>query len=125
GNVVLKTAEGTALGVVGLIKQAIDSSPLPERIGALLMKPTLLGLRRVLDYAEYGGAPPLGVDGVGIVAHGRSDERAIANALSAAQATVEHQLTCVLQEAIERAGAWLPVRTGTKGKGATEAPISD
>lgn len=112
GNVVLKTAEGTALGVVGLIKQAIDASPLPERVGALLMKPTLLGLRRMLDYAEYGGAPLLGVRGVGIVAHGRSDAHAISNALGAALATVQQDVVVALAKAVEQAGTWLPKRTG-------------
>ncbi len=125
GNIVLKTAEGTALGVVGLIKQAIERSPLPERVGALLMKPTLLGLRKVVDYAEYGGAPLLGVDGVGIVAHGRSDARAIFNALRAALTTVEARLQSELGQSIGRAAAWLPNRTGKKGKGATSEPISD
>jgi glycerol-3-phosphate acyltransferase PlsX len=125
GNVVLKTAEGTALGVVGLIKQAIDKSPLPERVGALLMKPTLLGLRKVLDYAEYGGAPLLGVAGVGIVAHGRSDAQAIFSALHAAHTTVEARLQSELARSVERAGQWLPKRGGRKGMGATEEPLSD
>lgn len=125
GNIVLKTAEGTALGVVGLIKHAIERSPLPERVGAMLMKPTLLGLRKVVDWAEYGGAPLLGVNGVGIVAHGRSDAHAIFNALRAAQTTVEAHLQAELGQAIDRAAAWLPNRTGKKGKGATEEPFSD
>ena len=112
GNVVLKTAEGTAMGVVGLIKQAIDQSPLPERVGALLMKPTLMGLRKMVDWAEYGGAPLLGVDGVAIVAHGRSDARALANALGAAATTVEQGLLPELSAALRRAASWLPVRDG-------------
>ncbi len=112
GNVVLKTAEGTAMGVVGLIKQAIARSPLPERIGALLMKPTLLGLRKVLDWAEYGGAPLLGVNGVVIVAHGRSDARAVDNALRAACTTVELGLLPALEDALRRAASWIPARDG-------------
>ncbi len=112
GNVVLKTAEGTALGVVGLIKQAIEHSPLPERVGALLMKPTLMGLRKMVDWAEYGGAPLLGVDGVAIVAHGRSDARALTNALGAAATTVELGLLPELQAALLRAASWLPARDG-------------
>lgn len=125
GNVALKTAEGTAMGVVGLIKQAIAASPLPERLGALLLRPTLLGLRKVVDYAEHGGAPLLGVNGVGIVAHGRSDARAIHSALTAATVVAEHQLPTALAEAMTRAGAWLPARGAGRGKGATAEPLSD
>ena len=125
GNVVLKTAEGTALGVVGMIKQAIDAARLPERLGALLLKPTLLGLKKVVDYAEYGGAPLLGTEGISIVAHGRSDARAIANALAAALATHEHRLTDGIRAAIHRSSAWLPTRNVKKGKGTAAEPVPD
>lgn len=110
GNVVLKTSEGTAMALAGMIRSAIEKSGLSEKIGALLLKPTLAGLRKVVDYAEYGGAPLLGVDGVGIVAHGRSSPKAVKNALKAAVHTVEAQLQDALAGAIERASAWLPPR---------------
>ncbi len=48
-----------------------------------------LGLRKVLDYRSYGGAPLLGVDGVVIISHGRSNERAIASAIGVAKQSVE------------------------------------
>ena len=125
GNVVLKTAEGTAKGVVGLIKQTIDSTGLPGRVGALLLKPTLARLKKVVDYAEYGGAPLLGINGAGIVAHGRSDARAIANALAAALATRDVGLTEAVGAAIQRSAAWLPSRAEKKGKGAAASPVPD
>jgi glycerol-3-phosphate acyltransferase PlsX len=125
GNVVLKTAEGTAMGIVGMIKQAISAAGLPERLGALLLKPTLLGLKKVVDYAEYGGAPLLGIDGVSIVAHGRSEPRAIANALAAALATGEHRLTESIRAAIQRSAAWLPLRHVKTGKGSAAEPVPD
>jgi phosphate acyltransferase len=125
GNVVLKTAEGTAKGVVGLIKQAIEGAGLPERVGALLLKPTLSRLRKVVDYAEYGGAPLLGINGVGMVAHGRSDARAIANALAAALATREVGLTEAVGAALQRSTAWLPPRGDRKGKGEAASPVPD
>src|SRR5919106_1062335 len=125
GNVVLKTAEGTAMGIVGMIKEAIDAARLPERLGALLLKPTLLGLKKVVDYAEYGGAPLLGTDGVSIVAHGRSDARAIASALAAALATREHRLTESIRAAIHRSSAWLPTRSVKKGKGTAAESVPD
>ncbi|HZA14825.1 MAG TPA: phosphate acyltransferase PlsX [Myxococcaceae bacterium] len=125
GNVVLKTAEGTAMGIVGMIKEAIDAARLPERLGALLLKPTLLGLKKVVDYAEYGGAPLLGTDGVSIVAHGRSDARAIASALAAALATREHRLTESIRAAIHRSSGWLPTRSVKKGKGTAAESVPD
>jgi phosphate acyltransferase len=125
GNVVLKTSEGTALGVVGLIRQAIDRSGLPERVGALLLKPTLVGLRKVVDYAEYGGAPLLGVAGVGIVAHGRSNPKAIANALRAALTNAQVELPLELQRALDRAHGWLPARRPGKEKGGAALEHSD
>ena len=108
GNVALKTGEGAASMVTGLLRQALDRAGLPERLGALLLKPALLGLRKVVDYAEYGGAPLLGVDGAGLVAHGRSKARAIDRALEAARRTAEAKLPRAQAEAMKRAAAWLP-----------------
>jgi glycerol-3-phosphate acyltransferase PlsX len=110
GNVVLKTSEGTAMAVTALIRSAVEKSGLSERLGALLLKPTFAGLKKVVDYAEYGGAPLLGVDGVGIVAHGRSNPKAIKNALAAAMQTVEAALHTEIHASLERANAWLPAR---------------
>lgn len=115
GNLVLKTAEGTALGVAGLLRHAIQRNGVAEKLGGLLLKPALAGLRRVVDSAEVGGAPLLGVDGVAVVAHGGSSARAIENALRRAQATVEAGLQADLLDALRRSEAWLPPR----GKGAT------
>ena len=47
---------------------------------------------RRLDYAEYGGAPLLGLEGVGIVAHGGSSPRAIKNAIRAAKEAVQQDI---------------------------------
>jgi glycerol-3-phosphate acyltransferase PlsX len=124
GNIVLKTSEGVGMGVIGLLRQAIEKrGGLPEKLGAMLLQPALAGLRRVVDYAEYGGAPLLGIQGVGIVAHGRSSPRAIHNALGAALATAESGLQEELTRCVERAGAWLP--THQKGKRATDEAVSD
>jgi glycerol-3-phosphate acyltransferase PlsX len=122
GNVVLKTSEGVAAGVTGLLRSAVEKSGLPAKVGALLLKPTFAGLKKVVDYAEYGGAPLLGVDGVGIVAHGRSSPKAIQNALNAALRTAQASLRDELTASLARAEGWLPGRV--KGKGATEMPRS-
>lgn len=121
GNVVLKTSEGTAMAVAGLIRSAVERAGVSEKIGALLLKPTLAGLKRVVDYAEYGGAPLLGVDGVGIVAHGRSNPKAIKNALKAALQTAEAQLRDELSRRIEAMKSWLPTKPAKRVKGTAEA----
>jgi glycerol-3-phosphate acyltransferase PlsX len=122
GNVVLKTSEGAALGMTALLRKAIDASHLPGRLGALLLKPTFLGLKKAVDYAEYGGAPLLGVDGVGIVAHGRSSPKAIFNALKAAVTVAEAELPKEILASMHQARTWLPSR---KGRGESEHSIPE
>jgi glycerol-3-phosphate acyltransferase PlsX len=124
GNVVLKASEGAAMGVAGLLRSAIEKrGGLTEKLGAMLLKSTLVGLKKVVDYAEYGGAPLLGLQGVAIVAHGRSSPRAIQNALKAALQTARSGLQAELTNCIEQAGLWLPPRQ--RGKRATGDAVSD
>src|SRR5215831_3103222 len=125
GNVVLKTSEGAATAVAGLIRSAVQQAGLSEKLGALLLKPTLAGLRKVVDYAEYGGAPLLGVDGVGIVAHGRSNPKAIKNALRAALQTAEGQVREEIVSRMEQAQSWLPSHPRKRPKEATGPMVSD
>jgi glycerol-3-phosphate acyltransferase PlsX len=108
GNVVLKTSEGAAMAVAGMVRQAVERAGISEKLGVLLLKPTLAGLRKVVDYAEYGGAPLLGVAGVAIVAHGRSNPKAVKNALKGALQTAQAQLQRELSKRIEAARSWLP-----------------
>ncbi len=83
GNVALKTSEGLADMIKGLLRQGLTASPL-RKAGAVLVKPALDDLKKRTDYAEYGGAPLLGLKGVCIVCHGRSDANAIKNAIRVA-----------------------------------------
>ena len=85
GNVVLKTAEGTATAFVEWLRRSVSAST-RARAGALLLKPALAELKQTLDWSEYGGAPLLGCDGTVLLAHGRSGARAIRNAIRAAAA---------------------------------------
>ncbi len=81
GNVLLKTSEGVAEAILSLMKQHIRKS-LPAKIGALLMKRKVFAnLKKEIDYAEYGGAPLLGIDGCAIISHGSSNTKAIKNAI--------------------------------------------
>jgi len=80
GNVALKTAEGVAQALGRRLKEEIESSLL-GRFGYLFMRPSLKRFKRHFDYKEHGGALLLGIDGIGVVAHGRSNPLAIKNAL--------------------------------------------
>lgn len=125
GNVVLKTSEGAASALTGAIRSAIENAGVGEKLGALLLTPTFAGLKKVTDYAEIGGAPLLGIDGVGIVAHGRSNAKAIKNALRTALHEVEAGLSSELMTQIVAAEAWLPPRERAKQKALTSAPEGD
>jgi glycerol-3-phosphate acyltransferase PlsX len=65
------------------------------------MKPAFYALKRRVDYAEYGGAPLLGVDGISIISHGRSSARAIRNAIGVAAKFAEGEVNKHIREDIE------------------------
>lgn len=83
GNVVLKVSEGLA-EAMGLMLRRELSSRLMSKIGYLLVKPSLKAFRKKVDYAEYGGAPLLGIQGTAMICHGSSSPRAIMNAIKMA-----------------------------------------
>jgi glycerol-3-phosphate acyltransferase PlsX len=81
GNIVLKTSEGVASTIIDLMRQNIKKS-IPAKIGALLMKRKVFAnLKKQIDYAEYGGAPLIGVKAPVIIAHGKSNATAMKNAI--------------------------------------------
>jgi len=80
GNLVLKASEGVASTISGLIKDYIRKSPVAIT-GALLMRKVFKLLKQEIDYAEIGGAPLIGIKGCVIVSHGKSNARAIENAI--------------------------------------------
>lgn len=84
GNVVLKTGEGLAAAFLSMLQEEISKSML-ARLGMVLTVPILRDLKRKMDYTEYGGAPLLGVNGITIIAHGRSNSTAIRNAIGLAR----------------------------------------
>ncbi|MCG3142080.1 MAG: Phosphate acyltransferase [Anaerolineae bacterium] len=91
GNIALKTAEGISKMLNDLIRSEIKSSPLTAVGGALAM-PAFNKVKKILDYTEYGGAPLLGVNGVVIIGHGRSNEVAVKNAIRVAKRSVESNI---------------------------------
>jgi len=84
GNVVLKSVEGAAEVIMTMVKEEVAKAGLLARLGAALMIKPLRRLKHKTDYAEYGGAPLLGVDGVALVCHGGSNARAISTAVRVA-----------------------------------------
>jgi phosphate acyltransferase len=99
GNIVLKTCEGIAEGMFGLVRQELERTPL-ARLGSALVAPALRGVARRIDYAEIGGALLAGVTRPAVIAHGRSDANAIANAIRAAARFAERKLPDALAAAL-------------------------
>jgi glycerol-3-phosphate acyltransferase PlsX len=87
GNIVLKFTESIIYYITGMVREGVGNHPI-SRLGAVMMKPVFRDIRRSLDYAEYGGAPLLGINGVVIIGHGGSSARAIKNAILAAERLV-------------------------------------
>jgi len=83
GNIALKICEGLALQIFDLLRKSIRSS-IASQVGFLFSRGALKGLKKAIDYAEYGGAPLLGVRGVCVIGHGRSNANAVKNALRVA-----------------------------------------
>jgi len=102
GNVVLKFAESVEGFLTRSIKRQVSTN-IFSRFGALLMYPFLRRLRNTFDYAEVGGAPLLGVNGVCIICHGQSSSKAIHRALAMAREMVKHQVNQKI-EAVLMAG---------------------
>jgi phosphate acyltransferase len=80
GNVCLKLSEGLAEAVLAMLREEIAKS-VKAQIGYLFAKEAFANFKKRVDYAEYGGAPLLGLNGTGIICHGRSSALAIKNAV--------------------------------------------
>jgi phosphate acyltransferase len=91
GNVAIKMAEATAEFLFRNLRDEIPKT-VRGKLGGLLIRPGVRQLRARIDWREFGGAPLVGIDGVAVVAHGRSDARAIKNAIRVARDAVENQL---------------------------------
>jgi glycerol-3-phosphate acyltransferase PlsX len=104
GNVLVKTAEGAAELLFRSIRDAIRSDPIAS-VGGLLVRPKLQALRDRLDWRELGGWLLLGVNGVAVIGHGRSDARAIRSAIRVARDAVDRQVILTFASAFPTAGA--------------------
>jgi glycerol-3-phosphate acyltransferase PlsX len=102
GNVVLKSVEGAAEAILGMVREEVLRAGPLARLGAALMTSVLRRLRKRLDYAEHGGAPLLGVDGVALICHGGSNATAIKNAVFVAEGFAKNGLQQELAGAVTR-----------------------
>jgi glycerol-3-phosphate acyltransferase PlsX len=99
GNVMLKSTEAVAKLIVDILKEELMGS-LRTKMGALLAKPAFGKIKKMLDPAEIGAAPLLGIDALVFVGHGRSDARAVVSSLRAAKQAVDNGLLGNLRQAI-------------------------
>src|SRR3984957_2871782 len=108
GNIALKLSEGLVEHIGGMLKKAIKSS-LTSQLGYALSKRAFDDFRKRTDYSEYGGAPLLGVRGITIIGHGRSNPNAIKNAIRVAAELCRSRLNEKIEQELSAAAA-LPAR---------------
>ena len=99
GNVAIKVSESLAETVYIFFKRHLKSNFL-AKLGAVFLSASLARLKKQIDYSEYGGAVLLGVNGVVIIGHGRSDALAVKNAICRAKEEVDHKVNDRIIETI-------------------------
>src|SRR5215471_15714501 len=97
GNIALKICEGLAVQIFGLMRKTLKSS-LVSQFGAMLSQGAFQGLKKTIDYTEYGGAPLLGVRGVCVIGHGRSNANAVKNAIRVAAGLAKSRMNEKIEE---------------------------
>ncbi|MDD4237705.1 MAG: phosphate acyltransferase PlsX [Desulfotomaculaceae bacterium] len=101
GNIVLKSAEGIAGSLYKILREEINKSWL-AKIGIVMAIKALLSFKKRIDYAEYGGAPLLGVNGVSIICHGSSTANAVKNGIRVAMESVDNHLVDAILDNISQ-----------------------
>ena len=109
GNIMLKSSEAVAKLITDILRESLMAST-RTKVGALLAKPAFTKIRAMLDPAEVGAAPLLGIDGLVFVGHGRSDARAVLNAIRTARQAVEADLLKALRGAIAQRLSETPIQ---------------
>ena len=108
GNIALKLSEGLVEHIGGMLKKAIKSS-LTSQLGYALSKRAFDAFRKRTDYSEYGGAPLLGVRGITVIGHGRSNPNAIKNAVRVAAELCRARVNEKIEQELSAAAA-VPAR---------------
>ncbi len=88
GNVALKVSEGLAEAIVDTLKESLTAN-LTRKVGTYLAQGAFRELKKRVDYSEFGGAPLLGLNGLCVICHGRSNAKAIRNAIRIAKEYTE------------------------------------
>jgi phosphate acyltransferase len=101
GNVMLKTSEAVGKLIIERIKSSIRSAGPLAMLGGMLVRPALGGVKKLLDPSEYGAAILLGVNGLVLIGHGRSDAAAIKNAIKLARDAAASGMLAEIRTAIE------------------------
>jgi glycerol-3-phosphate acyltransferase PlsX len=101
GNISLKISEGLAEAAMQMLKDEIMKS-FQAKIGYLLIRKAFAAFRKRVDYAEYGGAPLLGINGIGIICHGSSSSVAICNAIGEAAKLVENKVNDSIMQSLHQ-----------------------
>ncbi|MEK6588769.1 MAG: hypothetical protein AABY97_08015 [Chloroflexota bacterium] len=107
GNIFLKTSEAVAGLLVDLMRSEIRASPVTA-VGGLLARPAFRRVSKRLDPSEYGAVPLLGVEGLVFIGHGRSDARAMLNAIRVARQAVSAGLLQAMRDRLGTALGELP-----------------
>jgi glycerol-3-phosphate acyltransferase PlsX len=102
GNILLKTSEAVAKLLMDKIKEAIQTSGVRAKLGGLLVRPALMGIKKLMDPSEEGAAPLLGLNGLVFIGHGRSDANAIKNAVRVANNAIKANVLESIRTAIEQ-----------------------
>lgn len=101
GNVVLKVGEGLAKFVGAELRKTLTATP-RAKVGAALLKPSLLNFKNRIDYTQYGGAVLLGVNGVCIICHGSADAASIYSAIRIAKQTAAADVVGSIRATMEK-----------------------
>jgi glycerol-3-phosphate acyltransferase PlsX len=108
GNVALKVSEGVVETMLAMARREITKNLL-AKVGFLLLKHHLKKIYKKIDYSEYGGAHLLGVNGICIIGHGRSNQKAVKNAIRVGKEVIAQHLQDKIQE------GWMKFAQASKG----------
>ena len=108
GNVMLKLSEGLTEAMLAMLKRELTATAV-TKAGAVLAKPAFRSIKKRLDYSEYGGAPLLGVSRIVVIGHGRSNARAIRNAIRSVKEFSENHAGERIEKGIAETRAFQPM----------------
>src|SRR3989442_3844200 len=103
GNVALKLSEGLYEAFASMLKQELQKT-ISAKVGAIFAQNAFRQFRHRLDYSEYGGAPLLGIKGITLVCHGRSNSNGIKNAIRVAQEFCKHDVNRAIETEFAKLG---------------------